>query len=248
MSDPYSDAVLDLIADGLANMRAVVPGTVDKVARAADRERDVDFAPGIGRKVAAEDTADGTVPSAPVLYPAGGGFSQVWPLVAGDEGLALVCDRNPELWRANRAVGEAHHEQLPHDVSNAVVLPVSITAPTGAPADPGDDWVMTGPEGEAMRVGGADGAFTLTKSGVSVATITLAADGEITLTPTAGKSVNVGGTQALALGQKVIDGIDAMLAGGVPAPNDGGVALLSSMVIAWTPVKAAILAQIARGA
>lgn len=248
MSDPYSDAVLDLIADGLANMRAVVPGTVDKVARAADRERDVDFAPGIGRKVAAEDTADGTVPSAPVLYPAGGGFSQVWPLVAGDEGLALVCDRNPELWRANRAVGEAHHEQLPHDVSNAVVLPVSITAPTGAPADPGDDWVMTGPEGECMRVGGTDGAVTLTKSGVSVATITLSAAGEITLTPESGQSVNVGGVATLALNDPLITAIDAMLTALVAAGASPAFTGAATAQTAWNGAKSAIASQIAKGA
>lgn len=241
-------ALLDIVADRIAEARAVVPGRVDAVARAADRERDVDFAPGIGRKMAGEDVADGTVPSAPVVYPAGGGFSMTWPLESGDECLGLVSDRNPERWRANRSVGETHAWPKPHDVSNSLVLPVSITAPGGAPEDPEGAWVVSGGAGEAIHLDLNDGELTLTKSGTPVASLTLTAAGAVVITPAPGKSVEAGGALALALGQATIDAVDAMLANGVPVANDGGAALLSTMTIAWSAVKTSILAQTTRGA
>ena len=47
--------------------------------------------------------------------------------------------------------------------------------------------------------------------------------------------------QPIPLGTLLIAAIDSMLAGGVPAPGDGGAALLASMTLAWNTVKAGTL-------
>ena len=85
MADPFVSATADVIDAKIAGARVCNPGRVLEIKRDEDGELDVDFQPGIGRRQGGEVTADGPVPSAPVLYPCGGGFGFSFPLAAGDD-------------------------------------------------------------------------------------------------------------------------------------------------------------------
>jgi hypothetical protein len=101
------------------------------------------------------------------------------------------------------------------------------------------DLVVTGKDGGTVTIAATTGAIT----------IEAAAGASININVGVGASVNIGGpgALALALGQKVIDGIDGMLAGGIAVANDGGANLKATMTTAWNLVKAAILATKAKG-
>jgi hypothetical protein len=59
----------------------------------------------------------------------------------------------------------------------------------------------------------------------------------------ASNGVKVGGiaTSPMVLGTELIAAIDAMLAGGVPTPMDGGAGLKATMITAWNAIKATAL-------
>jgi len=183
-------------------LRTVVPGVVTSKRRESSRERDVEFAPGPGRREGGEQVGDGPVDNAPVLYPGGGGFALLWPLDVGDEVLGLCADRGAQAWRKNREPGgslifDGRH----HNLSDAMLLPVSITAPEMAPEDWGDDFYLVGPAGVAVTVAGFDGEVTITAKDV---TLTLSAAGTLTVTSTGtitldAPAVDVGGAGAVAL-------------------------------------------------
>jgi hypothetical protein len=136
-------------------------------------------------------------------------------------------------------------------------LTALLSSVAGRPAtDPGDkalwtagghvvyldddgDIIIEGKDGGTVTIAGTTGAIT----------VEAASGASIDITVGLGASVNVGGPGALAraLGQKVIDGIDAMLAGGVPIAMDGGANLKLTMTTAWNLVKSAILATKAKG-
>jgi hypothetical protein len=105
--------------------------------------------------------------------------------------------------------------------------------------DDDGDLVVTGKDGGTVTIAATTGAIT----------IEAAAGASININVGVGASVNIGGpgALALALGQKVIDAIDAMLAGGVAVLGDGGANLKLTMTTAWNLVKAAILATKAKG-
>ena len=121
MADPFIDAMGLVLDTVTANARTATPGKVEAIPREADGEIDVDFIPGPGRRQGAEVTADGPVASAPVLYPAGGGFGVVFPLSIGDEILAVVGDRNLQRWRQNREPGDAHAFDRAHNLSDSMI-------------------------------------------------------------------------------------------------------------------------------
>jgi hypothetical protein len=105
--------------------------------------------------------------------------------------------------------------------------------------DDDGDLTVTGRGGGTVVINGTTGAIT----------VEAAAGASINITVGVGASVNIGGpgAAALALGQKVIDGIDTFLGAGVAVLGDGGANLKATMIAAWTPVKAAILAVKAKG-
>jgi hypothetical protein len=105
--------------------------------------------------------------------------------------------------------------------------------------DDDGDLVITGKDGGTVTIAATTGAIT----------IEAATGASINLNVGVGASVNVGGpgAAALALGQQVIDGIDAMLNAGVAIANDGGANLKATMTIGWNLVKSAILATKAKG-
>jgi hypothetical protein len=249
MSDPLVTAIENAIDNTLADARAVVPGKVSKVTKADGGERSVDFDPGIGKRQGGEERADGTVPGAAVMYPAGGGFSMVWPLEPDDEGLGLVADRNVQRWRQNRKVGQAHSLERAHNVSDALILPVAITAPEPAPANVDGDWVLTGPQGEAIRIGGGDGSVLISRGGSPAASVELEASGSITITVASGQAVNIGGSGAgaLALADQLVTAIDAFIDALVAAGAGQAYAGAGAAKTAWEGLKNTIAAQKAKG-
>jgi hypothetical protein len=254
MADPFVQSIVDAIANKIALARAVIPGRVQAQKRAANGEQDVKFLPGIGRRIAGEAVADGPVDPAPVLFPAGGGFSIVWPIVADDEALGLAADRNSEWWRAQREVGQASSRPRSHDLSDALILPVAITPPN-APDDPGEDLVISGPEGEAIRVAGS-GSITITQGGLQVATISMES-GDVTIDVAGSQSVFIGDSMAVALAKAqamigALDGaIDAAIVAAAPIlpPNggDGGTAAFTAFQGAWDGAKNNIPTTKAKG-
>jgi len=239
-------------------LRTVVPGKVTRKRRESSRERDVEFEPGPGRREGGEQVADGPVDNAPVLYPGGGGFALLWPLDVGDEVLGLCADRGAQAWRKTRDPGQSFiFDARHHSLSDAMLLPVSITAPEMAPDDWGDDFYLVGPAGVAVKVAGLDGEVTITTEN---ATLTLTQAGDITATTAGtitldGSTVNVGspGALALAKAQALTDAFDAALAAGiaagvaVPPLGDSGTVAITAMQAAWAPLKAAIATTIAKG-
>ena len=141
------------------------------------------------------------------------------------------------------------------DVDNLIALVSSVE---GRPAtDTGDVviWTVGGHtitldnDGDLV-VAGKDGGTVTIAATTGAITVEAGAGASININVGVGASVNIGGpgAAALALGQKVIDGIDAMLAGGVPAPGfDGGANLKATMIVAWNLVKSTILAVKAKG-
>ena len=244
----FTEALIDLL-DGMSRqIRAVVPGKVDKKNAQGEGERSVDFAPGIGLRNGGEEAADGIVPNAPVLYPGGGGFALLWPVNAGDEVLGLAADRSIQRWRETREIGQAHTFERSHNVSDALIVPLSITAPSSAPADWGDDFVLVGPVGEALRVAGSDGAVTITRAGDPVATITIDAAGAVVITPAPGQTVQCGGNFDLALADQLVTAIDAMLAALVAAGAGPAYTGAGGAQGAWNGLKNTIATTTTKGA
>jgi hypothetical protein len=105
--------------------------------------------------------------------------------------------------------------------------------------DDDGDLTVTGRGGGTVVINGTTGEITV-NAGTGV---------DVTINVDVGASVNIGGAGALALalGQKVVDAIDATLAGGIVIVGDGGANLKLTMTTAWNLVKAAILATKAKG-
>lgn len=199
--DDLNLAIVNVIDTRIAAARTVVPGKVTALDREAESERDATFESGVGRRQGGEETADGLTPSVPVLALGGGGFNLHIPLAAGDETLGLVSDRPLGAWRQDRTPGKspafgARH----HNLSDTLLIPFAITAPAGAPTDADPDLVISGPDGDAVRIAKADNAVTITKQGEpdTLATITLAASGSIEIAVADGQAVVIGGDAALS--------------------------------------------------
>jgi hypothetical protein len=131
----------------------------------------------------------------PVWYPGGGGFYLRYPLVKGDIALGMVSDRSLAGWSLTRTPGPTSAPTFPHyhHISDTQILPV--TDQPGIPEDDpglGTDMVIGGPAGVAIRIG-QDGAVTIT---TPTATIEMDVGGAITLTPLAGQTVKLGGSDA----------------------------------------------------
>ena len=123
-----------------------------------------------------------------------------------------------------------------------------VSSVSGRPATEAGDVIVWSVGGHLIHLD-ADGALVVTARPSAAVTINAGAGASVTINVDPGQSVNIGGTPAaaLALGQKVIDAVDAMLAGGVPVFGDGGTNLKATMITAWNLVKATILAQKAKG-
>jgi hypothetical protein len=183
--------------------------------------------------------------------------------VSGDAGAVATCtidgDDTADVFEPYGLAGQAASSDAlllapGGDIDNQTALLSSVA---GRPAtDPGDKALWTA--GGHVVYLDDDGDITVTGRGGGTVVINGTTGGivvnagtgaDVTINVDVGASVNVGGpgALALALGQKVIDGIDTMLAGGVPVINDGGANLKATMTIAWNAVKAAINATKAKG-
>jgi phage gp45-like len=129
-----------------------------------------------------------------------------------------------------------------------------LSAPAGRPAtDAGDAAIWTA-AGHSILLDDDGGILLTSKDGATIdipatgaINVTAGTGASITLNVDPGAFVDAGGTFALALGQKVIDTIDAAWAAATPVANDGGAALKTSWLFAWNGVKSQILATITRG-
>jgi hypothetical protein len=232
--------------------RTVVPGLLSAVGVAAGREQPVDFTPGIADLEAGQPAPAGITPDAPMMSLAAGGFFVLMPSLPADEVLGLVCDRASGEWRDSRLPGIADkvNGRRVKDLADVMLTPFAITAPPGAP----DTWsglTLGGPAGVGIEVA-LDGTVTITGQAIAPLTptvITMTPGGDINMEVGTGNSVNIGGVeaQALALGQKVIDAVDAAWAAATPVPNDGGAGLKSTWLAVWNPIKSTILALKAKG-
>lgn len=140
------------------------------------------------------------------------------------------------------------------EVQGRVALGVS--SPGGRPATDAGDTALWCVAGHTILLDNDSDLNITSKDG---AVIVLPVSGGVDITAGPGASVNVNvdvgafvniggaGAVALALGQKVIDGVDGMLAAGIPVLGDGGANLLATMTSGWNLLKAAILAQKAKG-
>jgi hypothetical protein len=236
-------------------LRTIIPGKVAAVTRAADGELDVIFSAGIGSRSGGGLKGDGSIPGAPAMFPGGGGWSMLWPLAVDDEGLGVVSDRAIARWRNNRTVGDADAiDTQHHDLSDLIVLPFALTAPAPAPAaGPGPDWLLTGPQGEAMRFGGLDGAVTISKAGATVATISMGASGSVVIDVALGQTVAIGDAGAVALAKA--DALDAAMTAmfvagvgaGTGAVGTTGTLAFTAAQIAYDAAKATIATTKAKG-
>ena len=191
MADPFIDAMGLVLDSANTNSRTATPGKIEAIKRDQNGELDVDFIPGPGRRQGTEITADGPVASAPVLHLSGGGFGFSFPMATGDEGLAIVADRNTQRWRQNREPGDAHAFDRAHNLSDSMILPLAIQA-----AHPiGDTLKIYGPAGVAIEIAD-DGAVTISSNAAppNASTITMTADGNVSITVGPGKTIDLGGS------------------------------------------------------
>jgi hypothetical protein len=222
----FNEAVATVAEVKDRNLRTVIVGKVKAVVRSLIGERDVQFESGIGKRTGGVESADGIVPSAPMLSMAGGGFSIYMPSLPMDEAVGLVCDRSIARWRLAKIPGQAPtFDRQHHDLTDTMLLPFSFTLPTGGPMLGGPDMIMSSPSGEFLKVGFADGAVTITKNSATptlVATIAMDAAGSVTITVPTGQRV-LGGdnlAEALVKFQAWDTAMTAMLtAGGAVAPT-----------------------------
>lgn len=241
----FRKAIAIVIDEAVRQARTIVVGKISAVARQALGELDVDFDAGVGTRQGAEEKADGTVPSAPVLYPGGGGWSVRWPLASDDEAVAIVSDRNIGRWRQTKIVGQAHSMERHHALSDSVVLPFRLTPPTPTPpasvTDEDTDFVIQGPLGDAIRLE-PTGPVTIRKGpdGATLATISIDVAGTISLTVPTGQTVKIGDASAepLVIASALMSAMSSMLAAGAavaPTPmagNNGSLAFLAGQT-AW---------------
>src|SRR5260221_3943082 len=214
---PGINAVLErLLADDRADLHVALPGVVQsydpatqtasikpmvqRVVREQDDERAVDPMP--------------VLPAVPVVFARGGGYFMTFPLVAGDAGLLVFCERDPGPWRHTGQDSDPGDEGL-HWLTGAVLYPWLETEARALPTRPGHLVVGKegGPElhidGSHVDVGAAGGNFVALSNLVSA--------------------------QLAAL--------KSAINGWTPVPNDGGAALKVALT-SWLGSSSATAATI----
>ncbi len=147
------------------------------------------------------------IPDAPVVFPAGGGWSMSWPLAPGDAVLAMCSDRGISRWRAQGTPFVPGSRRM-HAIADAFVWPGGGPAPTPDGT----------PSAANMRIEGPGGvAFEVTPAG----TITLAGQGVPLPVARAGDAVSVTSDALLEL--------KTALTAWVPVAGDGGAALAGAL-------------------
>ena len=243
----YLDDLVLWVQSHVYRLRAVVPGVVNAVATSNDREQMIDVQSATPDLVAGEAAPTDITPDTPLLNMTSGGFYVLMPVAAGDEVLGLCADRATGDWITTRTPGQVAEVNgaRAHVLSDMLALPMSISAPSGAPTT----WsglVIGGPEGPAIELAD-DGPLTLTKQGVAVATVELTAAGAIVITAAPGQSVEAGGTASLAKYQQLVTAIDATLAALVAAGAGPAFTGAGTAQTAWNAAKAAIETVVTKG-
>ena len=223
-----------------ASQRTVVPGNIVVPGSTAQpREQVADFQPGIADLVAGVAVPQDQTPDAAMLTITGGGFFLLLPTRADDEVLGLVCDRPSGEWRSNRTSGLASLPDQNKSLSDVMLTPFAITAPSGAPST-WDGLVIGGPAGVAIEVS-ALGEVTVT--GPSGSTITMDVAGSVTIEVAPGQSVNAGGPAAVALHKAELMEIaidlflKAGMVAGTGAPGSTGTLAFTAAQGAWNASK-----------
>lgn len=126
------DSVLDQSGNELSSrLRVAMPAIVvdfNNEQQTVTLQPAISGSDGAGSEIKMSPLAD-----VPVKFPRGGGFAFTFPIVAGDEGLAVIADRCIDAWFATGKISQADdHRQ--HDLSDSFFLPgvSSISRAIGA--------------------------------------------------------------------------------------------------------------------
>lgn len=124
MRNTLEDALRAVLALALARVRVAGPGRVESFNVAQGKVSVQPLLPEVLTDAEGNTTSvtPAVLPEVPVLYPAGGPFSGVWPLAKGDLVTLLVADRALDDFLVD---GEAHPAGDPrsHDMRDAIALP-----------------------------------------------------------------------------------------------------------------------------
>ena len=160
------------------------------------------------------------LPSVPVYYQRGGGFSTEFPLAPTDKGWLLVSDRAIDRWMQT-GVPSAPRDGRTHAIDEAMFLPGGFPDPAHSlPTDPPVD-----PTALVIRHRASGARYTVRPGEVEAEAV----------------SIKLGATAVIpvALATPLIAAIDALLAAGVLVENPLFPSF-SAATTAWTPLKAAI--------
>lgn len=97
----------------------------------------------------------------------GGGFFASGPLAAGDEGIALVCDRELDGWLESGATAAPHHTRA-HSMTDSVFLPGVSSQARRVAARSATDFVCGREDGSAVARMTPAGDVTISAPSVSL--------------------------------------------------------------------------------
>ena len=196
-------------------LSGVYTSAVARVETYDPTTRTVTATPACTRPVLQEDGSYKTLTlptysDVPVLFPSGGGFRIIFPLKKGDGVLLLYPSQHPGTYMSSGQVGVDPGFGALHDGSYCLAIPGVVPTQDVRAVDGGDtDLVIEVTDGCTIRLGAA--------------------------------AVVLGGKPAdsdfVALAGKVdaaFAAVRSAIAAGVPVPQDGGAALQSTMLAAWS--------------
>jgi hypothetical protein len=119
-------------------LHTALPG---RVVSYDDAAQVADVAPLINRSLPRSDGSRAsealpTIRAVPVMFPSSGDFYVRFPVAAGDEGLLLICERDPARWRVTGQISDPIDVRT-HHLAHAVFYPGLRSRPKALPASTG---------------------------------------------------------------------------------------------------------------
>jgi len=207
---PLANAFLRAVEGIMRRLHVALPGRVEKYDATTQL---ADVKPMIPRLVPrriggylAESIP--VIPAVPVVFPRCGKFFVSFPIEKGDSVLLVFCDYDPQEWRRTGDEVSPGIDARGH-VSNAVAIP------------------GIEPKSRAL-VSASATDMVIGQDGTGKPRIVIEPDGNVRA------GTQSGAEDFVALAGKV-DAIFNILATWTVAPNDGGAALQTAIIGAWTP-------------
>lgn len=111
------------------------------------------------------------VQDAPVMFLGGGGFSETFPIEAGDTVLLVFCSSSIERWKSSGGLVDPGDDRR-HHVGDAVAYAGIRDFAHALAGVPSDAWRITAPGGKEIQLGGSGATHPAAKSDVLTEVLT----------------------------------------------------------------------------